>query len=260
MTFEPPAVPRIEAMPDGPKFLTLDIETMAAKAWIWGPLYDVGGVGLNQVIQHDRVICFAAKWLGQKRTHYYSEEDLGPEGLALAARDLLQRADYLITYNGQSFDHKHLNRLLLTHRVPAPASEPTHVDLMRLTKQKFRLLSNKLQNLVNELEVGSKMKHAGFDLWADWEAGVPKARKDMRRYCMHDVVLTERVFEIFREDGWLDKKIPRPGQVGNWDAEQCQFCGCSDWKKNGRIYNTVYTYQRYQCKGCQRQRKGERIT
>jgi len=50
-----------------PKILVIDIETAPASGYIW-KLFDVN-VSLSQLIDTSKVICFAAKWVGDKKSN-----------------------------------------------------------------------------------------------------------------------------------------------------------------------------------------------
>jgi hypothetical protein len=90
------------------KLLTLDIETSPNLAYVWA-LFDQN-VGLNQLVEVGSVICFAAKWYGEKKIHYHSDHHDGHEAMVAAAWNLIDEADAVIHYNGKAFDIKHLNR------------------------------------------------------------------------------------------------------------------------------------------------------
>ena len=53
-----------------PKILVIDIETAPASGYIW-KLFDVN-VSLSQLIDTSKVICFAAKWIGDKKVIFSS--------------------------------------------------------------------------------------------------------------------------------------------------------------------------------------------
>jgi len=53
-----------------PRILVLDIETSPNLAWVWG-MWDQN-VGINQLVESQTVLCFAARWLGEKKVHFHS--------------------------------------------------------------------------------------------------------------------------------------------------------------------------------------------
>ncbi|MDA8440548.1 MAG: hypothetical protein M0Z51_17040, partial [Propionibacterium sp.] len=54
-----------------PRVLTFDIETRPINAYVWG-LWDQN-VGLTQIVDPGGVMCFAAKWYGEKGVLFYSD-------------------------------------------------------------------------------------------------------------------------------------------------------------------------------------------
>src|SRR5690242_14089214 len=94
-------------MPREERLLVIDIETMANLAWVWGTWQQ--DIHPKQIVKHKRTICFAAKWVGHKKIHFYSEFHHGREAMVEAAWKLLNEADAVISYNGKKFDAKHLN-------------------------------------------------------------------------------------------------------------------------------------------------------
>lgn len=93
---------------NGARILTLDIECSPTVAHVWG-LWDQN-VGLNQIVEDGRMICFAAKWYGDSQTLFFSDEKDGHEAMVEAAWRLLDECDVLVSFNGVKYDVKHLNR------------------------------------------------------------------------------------------------------------------------------------------------------
>ncbi len=171
---------------------------MANKVWTWGVWQQ--NVTPAQIIQHKRTISFAAKWIGSGKTEFYSEFHDGRKKMVAAAWLLLDTADAVISYNGKRFDLKHLNTEFILEGF-APPSYFQHIDLLAIAKREFLFGSNKLEAVASRLGLGKKREHEGFALWTKTEAGDEAAWKRMRAYNRRDVVLTERVFEEFRE--WI---------------------------------------------------------
>lgn len=227
--------------------LVLDLETSPANLLGWG-LFDQN-FSLAQVIDPGGVICFAAKWVGEKKMFFHSEYDEGGRaGVAKAAWDLMDEADCIAHFNGTSFDTKHLHREMLLAGL-GPPSPHKPIDLMRISKANFRWLSNKLQHISEQLEIGSKLKHEGFELWTSWMAGDPRAIKLMTRYCKQDVLLTEQLFVALEQ--WLPKTV-RPNMAIGLAGPACPGCGSSDLKKFGFYYSPTGAYQRHRCNVCLR--------
>lgn len=177
------------------KFLVIDIETMANLAWVWGTWQQ--NIYPNQIVKHKRTICFAAKWLGDKKIYFYSEFHDGRDVMIKKAWDLINEADAVITYNGKRFDIKHLNTEFKLAGLNPP-SHFQHIDLLQVTRREFAFGSNKLESVAKIMGLGQKEETEGFDLWVKCDAGVAKAWDKMRSYNRNDVQLTEQLFEEYR--------------------------------------------------------------
>jgi hypothetical protein len=197
-----------------------------------------------------------------------------PQAMAEAAHQLLSEADLVVTYNGVSFDIKHLHTLMIEHglKLPTPHKD---VDLLKIVKKRFRFLSNKLQHVSEQLDLGSKLQHGGHELWTGWMAGDERSIRTMTRYCKQDVRLTEDLFTHLRELHWIPSSVMpatmrtppprnpdkqgRPAGDGGLSAEAlsaigdaCPWCGSTDLHKAGFNYTSVGAYRRWLCGGCGR--------
>lgn len=222
--------------------LTIDIETSPHLAHVWGMWQN--NVSLNQLMESGEVICFAAKWLGKKEIIFRSVHHDGKEEMVRAAHELFDQADVLIHYNGDRFDIPHLNREFLEAGLAPPA--PFHsVDLLRTVKKQFRFPSNKLDYVVQTLDIGAKATHTGHTLWVQCMAGDNKAWNLMRKYNKQDVVVTEKLFE--RLGPWI-KNAPVAALYDQEASEdRCPACGSYELKPRGYTYTKMSKYQRYVC-------------
>lgn len=223
-----------------PRILCLDIETAPAIAHVWG-LYNQN-VGLNQIVEPGRVLCFAARWHNQKQVMYWSEFHDGRAAMLDAAERLLTDADIIVHYNGTRFDLPHLRTALaLDNRKPVPPVR--EVDLLRVVRRVFKFQSNKLDFVAQQLGLGGKVKHEGHDLWVKCLAGDPKAWDRMRRYNKRDVDLT---FDLYDR---LSPWIPTHPHYGLWTREEasCPRCGSTNLTHRGWTRTAVTTYARMQC-------------
>jgi DNA polymerase elongation subunit (family B) len=224
------------------KILALDIETAPNSVHVWG-LFNQN-VGVSQIMQTGRVMCFAAKWLGQKGITFYSEHSQGHRETIDAAYSLISEADAVLTYNGRSFDLPTLNREFLKYGMTPPA--PYHdIDLILTMRKRFRFASNKLDHICRELELGKKTKHAGHELWVNCMNGDEKAWRVMEKYNRHDVVLLERLYEKVRP--WIDQH-PNAGLFVSGLA--CTNCGGHHLQSRGLQATRTHKYQRYHCQDC----------
>lgn len=227
-----------------PKILTIDIETSPNLAYVWG-LWDQN-VSLSQIVETGEVICFAAKWYDDKNVIFYSDHHDGHEAMIRAAHALMSEADALVTYNGRAFDVKHLHRefLLLGLEAPSPHKD---IDLIKTVKARFKFASNKLDHVSQQLGLGAKTHHTGFDLWVQCMAGDDKAWALMKKYCVNDVVLTEKLYDRLRP--WI-RNHPHVGFYADPDQLTCDKCGSTDLKRSGTYTANVIRYVRYKCGHC----------
>jgi hypothetical protein len=231
------------------KTLTLDIETSPLVVHAWG-LFDQN-IGLNQIVEPTRMICFAAKWLDSKGTLFYSEHKHGKEVMVQAAHDLLSEADVLIHFNGRSFDLPHLRREFLEQGLlpPAPFED---IDLLLQARRLGRWPSNKLAYLTKALNVSEKMSNEGHGLWVKCMAGDEKAWKMMERYNRQDIKSTEALY--LRLKPWL--KTPNVALYLDETNPVCPACGGSSLQRRGWAFTTISAFPRYCCNDCGKWSRG----
>lgn len=235
------------------KTLILDIENSPSLAHVW-QLFKVN-VSLNQLMETGGVICFAAKWLDEEETVFYSDHRQGHELMVAHAFDLLEEADVVVHYNGSKHDIPHLNREFLQAGLgpPAPFQE---IDLLKVVKKKFNFTSNKMDHVTSELGIGEKVAHEGHGLWVKCLEGDPEAWERMEEYNRQDVLLTEELYK--RVLPWIENH-PHKGLYLD-EEDVCPNCGGSELEKRGFSYTGVSKFQRFRCKGCGRwSRSGRRV-
>jgi hypothetical protein len=181
------------------------------------------------------MMCFAAKFHGEKRLHFFSEFHDGREAMLAGVADLLDQADAVSTWNGDKYDVPHLNRELLEggYRPPSPFRQ---IDLMKVVKRRFKFQSNKLQHVSTQLGLEGKVHHDGFDLWIRCMAGDPKAWATMKKY---DKLLP-----------WIPNHPNVALFTGDPAALSCTRCGSTEYQRRGIQIATTGRYQRYQCSTC----------
>jgi uncharacterized protein YprB with RNaseH-like and TPR domain len=245
----------VTSSPVAPKVLFIDIETTPNLAHVWGLWQQ--NVGLPQLLEATEMLCFAAKWQGKDRIHFYSQQFNGRDKMVKAAHDLLDQADIIVHYNGRSFDVPHLNRefLLAGLNPPAPYQQ---VDLLETVKRRFRFPSNKLAYVSEALNLGGKVKHDGHELWVRCMAGNRDAWATMRAYNLGDITLLEDVYDALY--AWIPNH-PTVTLFGASNGSSCPGCGGTNLQKRGYSYTKVSTYQRFQCNDCGKfSRSGKRTS
>lgn len=224
------------------RVLMIDIETSPLVTYTWG-LFDQN-IGLNQLVEPTRMLCFAAKWLGDEDTMFVSEHWDGRGLMVYAAWDLLNKADVVMHFNGISFDVKHLNREFKEHGL-TPPSPYRQLDLLLGVRKQFRLPSNKLQYVSTWLGLEGKAQHEGFDLWKSCLAGDPDAWDRMEAYNRQDVELLEDVYAELLP--WLPSHPNR--RLYESDAG-CLRCGGHDLVRDGFARTQLSKFAQYRCNGC----------
>ena len=224
------------------KILLLDIETSPHSVYAWGLFKQ--NISLSQVKDTSRVLCSAYKWLGERKTNFTSEWTDGVDGMLEKMYNVIEEADAIVTYNGNRFDLPTLNKefLLTGYRPPAPYKS---VDLYRTVKNKFRFASNKLDHVAQQLGLGSKTDHYGFQMWLDVMDGNKKAQKLMETYNKQDVVLLEKVYDIVLP--WIANHPNRSHHSG---SAVCPNCGSKHLQHRGFAITAVGRQQRFQCQDC----------
>lgn len=238
----------------GARILIIDIETRPNKVWTWG-LWDQN-VGISQIIEAGGTMCFAAKWYGEAKVHFHAEHDAPRIDMIEAAWLLMDEADIIVGYNHRAFDVKHLHREFVTNGL-GPPSPHKDVDLLTVARQRFKFPSNKLDWVSRELGVGFKVQHSGFDLWTGCMAGDAKAWRTMKRYNVHDVRLTEEVYDRLRPwiKGHPNLNLYRPQRVSG-----CSHCGSDRLEEAGFHYTSTRAYARWRCLVCAAYSRANQMT
>lgn len=226
------------------RILHLDIETAPHKSYHWG-LWNQN-IAINQIVEPGYTLCWAAKWDRKPGVIFDSVHESKPEAMLKRVHGLLDEADVVCHYNGQKFDIPTLNAEFFMLGMDPP-SKFKHLDLLKTTRQQFRFPSNKLDYVVQQLELGSKTKHMGMEMWRDCMDGDEKAWKKMKQYNIQDVRLLEKYYHKILP--WI-KNHPNWGVYLDADRPTCRNCGSGYVKKNGIEVTTTLTYQRYKCLNC----------
>lgn len=203
------------------------------------------------------MLCFAAKWLGDSKGFFYSEWGNGKEGMLKGLHGLLMDADAVIHYNGEQFDMPISHRELLMVGL-APPSPYKNIDLLRTVRKKFNFLSNKLDYVCQQLDIGGKLQHTGMQLWLDILKGCPEARTLMEAYNVQDVALTEKLY--LKLLPWIEQHPNRGLYLEDENtAPTCRNCGSEKVIKEGFVYTALGKYQQYSCKCCGRWGRGRKM-
>lgn len=221
------------------KILVLDIETKPAVAYVWR-VFDEN-INPDQVIDRGGLLCFAAKWVGDKETMFLSEWKDGRSNMIQAIHALLTEADAVVTYNGDKFDLPKLMGEFLMEGLPPPAPV-TSIDVLKSVR-KLGFLMNRLAYVGPLIVNQSKLKHDGFKLWADVLAGDAKAQDRMMKYNIKDVIVLEKLYQRVKP------YIKNHPHLGTTKAE-CGSCGSNRTQRRGHRRTKHFLIQRIQCQDC----------
>lgn len=233
-----------------PKILILDIETIYMEVDVWGLQYNNYISPVN--IEKDwSIICWSAKWL-------FSPEVFGervtPEEVQLRQDasimdglwNLLDKADIVITQNGEKFDIPKMNTRFLFNGYPPPMYYK-QIDLKKVMKKNFAFSSNKL-DYVSE--------YLGFEgkddmVYQDWKnCLIPelaeKALAKMLAYNKTDILRTEEVYVALRP--WITGH-PNMNLYSIGKTSVCPNCGGSvTW--GGKYATAKGLYKAFRCMRC----------
>lgn len=198
-------------------------------------------LSLDQLLDHGKVLCWSAKWYGKKDMLFARHDDTH---FLASIHALLDEADAVISYNGKRHDIPLLNREFLKAEL-APPSPYKQIDLLETAKKAFKFPSNKLQHVSDELGIGQKLDHDGFQMWVDCLQGDEKAWTKMRKYNMQDVKLLEKLYEKLLP--WIANH-PNHNLYGHTNV--CPTCGSSHVHSRGTYKTQTGIYRKFQCQDC----------
>lgn len=226
-------------------FWDTELTPMSVYSWSLWPNH----IPIGMIQETQRVMCWGARWY-DKKTVAVADERSGRKEMLQGIWDLLNEADFVVSWNGQSFDTKHINREFIEHGM-TPPSPYREIDLMRVAKKNFKFASNKLDHVAQELGLGAKVQ-TDFNLWKQCMAGDEKAWRKMLRYQRQDVNLLVALFEVLKP--WI--RMPHPVTDGEF---ACRNCGNTHLQRRGVSRTLNGVYPRYQCvgeKGCGKWQRG----
>lgn len=221
------------------RILILDIENEYITAGVWG-LWGVN-VSIDQIAGSGKVLCYAAKWLGNKDVLFRRHDDAD---FLVTIHNMLNEADAVLTYNGKRHDIPWLYKEFLKAGMKPP-SPHKDIDLLETVKKKFKFASNKLDWILRELGIGKKVEHEGFPLWTKCMAGDMEAWKTMKKYNIADVTLLEKAYKKI-----LPYISGHPNHSLYSQDTVCPNCGSVHIQSRGTYKTQVGSYRRFACTHC----------
>lgn len=228
------------------RILAIDIENKPNLVYRWS-LFDKSPVNPAMLVEAGEVICFAAKFLGDRGTEFHAVWQPGGKAAMLQrAHELLDEADMVIHWNGRRHDIPHLNAEFLQAGMlpPAPFAD---VDLYLAARQRFKMPSLRMGYVAQALGLETKLETGGFDLWLKVMAGDELAQRRMQRYNKRDVTVLESLYYPLRP--WIKGHPSVPLRDGGCET-CCPACSSDHVQRRGFSYTGVSQFQRYQCQSC----------
>ena len=185
---------------DAPKVLLFDIETSRVKVEtdLWSSQLR-REVYLNyETIKADWFILgWSGKWLFEPDVFGdivkpKEARERNDKRVTTSLHKVIQKADCVITHNGNKFDIKKINWRFLMHYLP-PVQRYKSIDTLARCKEVFGASSLAMDFLCQQL--GYDGKHdTDKKLWVDCEAGDAKALQSMFEYNKNDVYMLEDLY------------------------------------------------------------------
>lgn len=201
------------------------------------------------------LLCWAAKWSDGTTIHSRvaspkEARDQDDARLVESLAELVRKADYVVAHNGNRFDVPVLNGRLMVNGGD-PLGNVQTIDTLLIARQSFRLASNKLDYLAQQLGIGEKQE-TDFDLWRDCYRGDKKALSRMVEYNRHDVYLLEEVFHRLLP---YAKSLPRLFDSPEWRQDDfCPSCGSKERTLSETQHRSkVSNWRKWKCGGCGRE-------
>ena len=182
---------------DSPNVLVYDIETSTAT---YKTYPRTGKVWLNPswMTEKPYMLGWSGKWLLDTEVHssFVSPEEAVKRDDERVTRELhrmIDRADYVITYNGNRFDNKEITSRFLKYGLTPTKYQS--IDLYQKVKQICRLPGYSLRYVLKEFGLSPKGDRVDTD---KAEEGDAEALKKDEAYCKQDVLSEEELYVFLR--------------------------------------------------------------
>jgi hypothetical protein len=194
------------------KRLIFDIEVSPNIGWFWKPEHYTR-VSHENIILEGAIICICWKWEDEKTVYALTWDEKHNERKMLETFiKETERADEIVTHNGNTFDLPWVRTRCLVNHVPM-MPEYTSIDTCKEARQHFNFMSNKLSHIAKVCGLGEKLETGGAKLWKQvlmgeteienrdfWKrlllGNNKRALQKMVSYCKNDVLLLERVWKV----------------------------------------------------------------
>lgn len=231
-----------------PEMYTLDIETVPMRSWHWA-------LGKQRILPHqiDRdwfILSWAAKKLygAEVMSDILSVEEvleLDDSRIMKSVWEVLNKADIVITHNGEKFDHPKINTRCLVNGILPPSSYQI-IDTLKHSRKIFAFSSNAQKYITEFLILPQKME-TDFDLWIRCVNGDQESLDYMEQYNRADVGGLEELYLKIRP--WI-RSHPNMAIYGEAVGEACPNCGSSDMRDDGYYTTPAGQFEARRCNDC----------
>ena len=231
------------------KILLYDCESLPNVSLTWGT-YDQNVI---KVLERRMVCSIAWQWYPSHKKEVlalcdmpgYDPKIKSNRALIEAFLAVLTTADVAVGHNIDEFDDKMVNTDIFIQKLTPPAPHKT-VDTLRVCRTKFRLNSNKLGDVCEELGIGKKVPHPGISMWEGCRAGDAKSWETMKKYNLGDVdPLLRGLYEHVRP--WMTRHPNVLVDSLTPSIPACPTCGHNGLSSDGWRYTQTQAYIRMIC-------------
>jgi hypothetical protein len=231
------------------KILFYDIESAPNIGYSWGKWEQ----NIIDFTQESYMLCYSYAWNDGKVKVVslndfdgYKPHSTDDKALTQSLWELFNEADIIIAHNGKQFDIKYSNGRFLKHGLTPPSSYQV-VDTLLIARSKFKLNSNKLDDLGKVLSLGRKLETGGFALWLGCMRGDLPSWAKMKKYNKQDVVLLREVY--YRLRAWMTNHPNLNALEGN-TRPVCATCQSEHVQRKGTEIKNQSKVWRWKCMNC----------
>ena len=231
------------------KRLYFDIEVSPNIGMFWETGYKLN-IGTENIVKERAIICICYKWEGEKKVHFLRwDKNQCDKTLLKEFIKVANDAHELVGHNSDMFDLPWIRTRCLFHNIDMFPTYTT-IDTYKISKNKFKFNSNKLDYIAKFLGVGAKIK-TDYSLWKDIVLkNCETSMKKMIRYCMQDVLILERVHQKLKAHDTIRTHF---GMILNDDRGSCPECGSNKINRQRiRILASGTKKAQYKCMDCGR--------
>jgi len=205
------------------------------------------------------VFCIGWKWLGEKKvniirireTDEFKKDVTDDRGVIEMFRQVLEQADYQVTWYGERFDFPFVNtRALCNNQLPLPMVP--HADGWRTARKKLKFQNNRLDGVSRAIPVlpGKKRELKTYIEGRHWvraKAGYIDALAYVETHCIADIKVLENVYLTLRP---FAVNPPNLSKVIQPEIHGCPACGEKSVHRRGYFVTANGKKQRVRCQAC----------